>query len=162
MRNHYLGVNTMLVTNRRLTMRKIKRADILAAVAAAQPIKSAWDEAYPKGDHWQVENIEIILRLKLWPRMLAKMSRDGYEAAARFMEQPPRRLVANGLPGYVLPGWNGPPREDWPASHSPGTCWDGIRREVHHSIVDTLRAIAHGYSMGHDQDLRRWRIEIVE
>jgi len=100
--------------------RRIKRADLEAAVAAGERVSEAWRQATGHGD-WQARLLEILLRLRLWPRMLEGMRRGGHAGLADYYTRGLRRVRAGGLPGYVLDRWNGEPSEGRPRAHAPGT-----------------------------------------
>ena len=140
-----------------MRLRRIKRVDLLKAVKAGRQVAAEWDSDQRQG----AESMEILLRLRLWPRMLARMRAEGHSNVALYYSEPPRRLRANGLRGYVLPRWNAAPTEHWPLSHSPDNCWRGIARECYPSLVEGLRGIL-DYPEHYEQELRtRWQIEIV-
>lgn len=137
--------------------RRIKRADLLKAVEAGRRIAAEWKSDQRQG----AESLEILLRLRLWPRMLARMRADGEGNAAWHHSKPPSRLRANGLPGYVLPRWNGEPTESWPMSHSPDNCWRGVARECYPSLAEGLRGVL-DYPEHYEDELRtRWQVEVV-
>lgn len=140
-----------------MRFRRIKRAHLLKAIEAGRRIAAEW-----KSDQRQwAEMLEIMLRLRLWPRMLARMRAEGDGNAAWHHSEPPHRLRANGRPGYVLPRWNAAPTESWPMSHSPDNCWRGVARECYPSLADGLRGVLIHPEYYEDELRTRWQIEIV-
>lgn len=143
-----------------LRPKAIKRADLARAIAKGREVREAWNRAFPNGDHWQAEQIEAMLMPTLWERMLHNM--ELHHHAAWAWREPPYRLFANGLTGYVLPQWNSAPTERWQHSHCPSVCWDGIRRNCFGSLGELLRG-EHYQPDSHyvDELWLRWRIRLA-
>jgi len=145
---------------------RIKLSELARAIAKGSAVADKWEENGPKPDNgcayrqWQAELIEILLMRNLFDRMLRGMAVDGHGAATSYWEKP-TRYFDRRLPGYILRHWNGPPREGHWYSHSPGCCWDGIRRELYPSLAEDLRNV----TLGHEPSERLsafWKITIVD
>ena len=135
---------------RQLRPMKVRLSALARAIARADRVCKAWEEHGPKPRNgcyyrqWQANLIEILLLPRIWERMIRGMVLDGHAGADRYYGKP-YRYTDGALPGYIMDGWNGPPTERWRYSHSPGACWDGIRRNLYPSLAEDLRSVAFGY-----------------
>ena len=139
--------------------KQVRRSALCAALDRAAKVRAAWNAAYPLGDHWQADLCEIMLLPGMWARMRRRADADGRGRTFSFYAL--RRFTCGrGLPGYILSNWNGEPRPGHECSHSPGTAWDGIRRNLYWSLAEGLRAVA----LGHDAPdyLAPWAIEVID
>jgi len=129
-----------------MRMLTISRATIRQAVKRAQPIIDAWERKYPKARDWQAECCEIAMIPAVACR-LVELNRPGMygKPNPKYPTIPVcygflRYYDPGGLPGYILPGWNGEPRPGYEASHAPGTAWNGVSRNLCGAIlVEQLR-----------------------
>ena len=144
----------------------LKRSVLNRAIEKGALVADKWAENGPKPENgcsyrlFQAELIELLLIHRLWERMLCGMAVDGHSGVSSYWEKP-TRYADRRLPGYILKHWNGPPREGHWYAHSPGTCWDGIRRNFYPSLPEDLRMVAHG----HKPSARLfdfWKITIVD
>jgi hypothetical protein len=141
-----------------LRPKTIKLADVRRALARGEKVAGKWQAAYPMASEWQAGCLEVVLLPGLWERVLRKMAEERVYAAYR--DKPVRFTCPKGLPGYLLKGWNGEPREGYEASHSPAVAWNGITRNLFASLGELLRMQA----LGHDVSAElwdRWRVKVV-
>jgi hypothetical protein len=117
---------------------------------------------------WQAELLEIILIPNVYKRWKQVNDRFPDPTITRHPGQPYRRGETDprqiddwtiyagyefdyGRPGYC---WNRARADHY--GHSPGTAWDGVRRETYHSFVETLRMCYHAALRGEGVN---WRLQ---
>lgn len=145
-----------------LRQKQISLKRVLAAVERGRKVCREWQAKDERWHEWQAEYCELALLPEVWQRIGQKMAEERCAHSFAHYGQL-SRLSASGLPGYVLQSWNGPPREGWEYSHSPGCAWDGVRRNLYGSLVELLRQAAYP-DVHHSvaDDLRnRWNVVLV-
>jgi len=151
---------------------KVRLSEIQAAVERAQREHS----------DWQAQLLEILL--------IPKVLRRWQEANRPRFTQP----TIQRHPGFRWPGGREKARQvtDWSIyggyvftygpstslrwnsvrqdyySHSPSTCWDGVRRETNHSFLESLRDVWWHLERGESphwrvlQNLDQYRIQVID
>lgn len=128
---------------------------------AYSTVIGALDRAHAVSDDWQAECLELLripalakrwqelhpnmpgVRIDFHPGLPHKGMTPEDNRAVEDWSVYAGYIFVYGIedcPGY---GWNSV-RSDY-YGHSPGTCWDGVRRETIHSWIDCLRLIVKGY-----------------
>jgi len=150
---------------------QVKVSAIQAAIARAQREHA----------DWQAQPLEILLIPKVLRRWRQVNPRYTWPTITRHpgFPEPATRAARDqvedwsSIRGYAFTygpetswRWNSV-RDDY-YGHSPGTCWDGVRRETNHSFLESLRDVWYHLERGETphwrvyQNLDQYRIQVVD